>query len=269
MGFSYFSNKESMIDKALIHTQEMKHKYPKEIAWSVVNSTIYRDPLNIEVAFDAAAPIAEVWDMDSVTAAFEVKKIYHEVPEKICILNFASYKEPGGRFLDGSSAQEESLCHSSFLYNVLEPFDRTYYTENRAMVKSTCHLYTNAAIYSPKVRFFHNNETDFFDVLTIAAPNFNTANRLFRVSPEKNKEALASRIHFLGKILTDQRVNCVILGAFGCGVFGQSAHMVAQLFKEEFASCFPDYTIYAVPRDLGIDSTTNYMVFVNRIMKGD
>ena len=39
---------------------------------------------------------------------------------KIAVLNFASFKNPGGMFYNGSSAQEESLCHESFLYNVLK-----------------------------------------------------------------------------------------------------------------------------------------------------
>ena len=37
----------------------------------------------------------------------------------IVALNFASYKNPGGQFINGSMAQEESLCHASMLYPVL------------------------------------------------------------------------------------------------------------------------------------------------------
>ena len=34
---------------------------------------------------------------------------------RTAILNYASYKSPGGFFLEGSPAQEEALCHESIL----------------------------------------------------------------------------------------------------------------------------------------------------------
>ena len=49
----------------------------------------------------------------------KVKELFDEEKESICALNFASYKNPGGKFMDGSSAQEECLCHESILYEVL------------------------------------------------------------------------------------------------------------------------------------------------------
>lgn len=44
---------------------------------------------------------------------------------RTAILNYASYKSPGGFFLEGSPAQEEALCHES----ILLAFDGTYYAE--------------------------------------------------------------------------------------------------------------------------------------------
>lgn len=61
---------------------------------------------------------------------------------KTCVLNFASFKNPGGGFLKGTVAQEEYLCQNSTLYNVLSRFT-SYYEKNR--------LSTNDALYSPGI----------------------------------------------------------------------------------------------------------------------
>lgn len=49
-------------------------------------------------------------DQDSVSCLFGLTD-----RSKTAILNYASYKHPGG----GSSAQEEALCHESNLYPIL------------------------------------------------------------------------------------------------------------------------------------------------------
>ena len=50
--------------------------------------------------------------------------------EKVCCLNFASAKNPGGGFLGGSQAQEESLARASGLYASLQQ-TREYYEFHR------------------------------------------------------------------------------------------------------------------------------------------
>lgn len=148
----------------------------------------------------------------------------------IAVLNFASYKNPGGRFIDGSSAQEESLCHRSNLYNILIATSRLidYYKWNSEHLNRA--LYKNRALYIPNVIFDERYKAD---VITCAAPNFTAAAKYQKVSRKENNEVLKDRITFLMSIIASQDVNTVILGAWGCGVFGQDPKTVAEMFKEE------------------------------------
>ena len=52
--------------------------------------------------------------------------------------------------MEGSSAQEECLCHTSNLYNVLKRFPKYYEWNKKHNNKA---LYTNRAMYSENVTF--------------------------------------------------------------------------------------------------------------------
>jgi uncharacterized protein (TIGR02452 family) len=62
-------------------------------------------------------------------------------------LNFASAKNPGGGFLKGSQAQEESLARASGLYRCVVQMQAMYEANRRLR---SC-LYTDNMIYSPQV----------------------------------------------------------------------------------------------------------------------
>jgi uncharacterized protein (TIGR02452 family) len=73
---------------------------------------------------------------------------------RVLALNFASAKNPGGGFLGGSQAQEESLARATGLYACLAPMAEMYQT-NRAF--PSC-LYTDHMIYSPDVPVFRDDD---------------------------------------------------------------------------------------------------------------
>jgi len=250
----YWDNKQSMAAQAAAHTHQMMLNYEKETTESVKNSKIYysKDGINNvrEPAPTTCHSAVELWDKDSVTAA---RIACTEHPDsKICILNFASYKEPGGKFIQGSSAQEESLCHASNLYNILLRFDKVYYASHREKGATNRSLYYNEAIYTPNVIFSNNK----FDVLTCAAPNWSAASR-FGVSLDENNKALKSRIEFIKSILEENKVDIAILGAWGAGVFGQNPATVATYFSEEFYYSSISTIVYSIPDKNSI----NYRAF--------
>lgn len=219
--------------KAVNHTKEMDEKFKKEIENSVKKTKIYGgdDGLTPKKHIEDTVECNIVLDkLDSVKSLFSHKN------GKTAVLNFASYKNPGGKFFEGSAAQEESLCHSSNLYNILKEFPE-YYEWNKKHNNRT--LYTNRALYTEDVLFLDDSVCVYgadpveikADVITCAAPNYSAAGKYAKVDYEENEAILAERIKFVLDVAEDNGVETLILGAFGCGVFGQDALTVAKYFK--------------------------------------
>ena len=250
-------DKEKLAAKANAHVGEMTVKYAAEISISAQNSVVYSDlaKLLAEEDWTRVAPSEEVCDIDSVSAVFEYSK-----EGKVCVLNFASYKKPGGGFLSGASAQEESLCHESTLYNVLSR-KQPYYLYNIGHTNRS--LYTDRAIYSPDIVFQRETNVVKADVLTCAAPNFSAASKYQHVSQQENEVSLLNRVRFLLLIAKEQKLDVLILGAFGCGVFGQDPDVIAKMLHEEVQRLCPaKKVVYAVP---GAKSEENLKAFRKNI----
>lgn len=220
----YWGDKGSRSQMARKHTAEMAENYSEQIRESVNNSKIYSPQVVFpEVKNNGYITNIDLVKLDSVEAIMQFSE------GKTAVLNFASYKNAGGMFINGSRAQEESLCHESFLYNVLREKQDYYKWNDQHKNKA---LYMNRAIYSPEVRFEHDGNEQYCDVITCAAPNYSAASRYANVSPGENTFALMSRIKFVLDIAANQGVETLILGAFGCGVFGQDAEEVANIFMD-------------------------------------
>jgi uncharacterized protein (TIGR02452 family) len=144
-------------------------------------------------------------------------------------LNFASAKNPGGGFLSGSQAQEESLARSSALYES-QLRGRAMYDANR--VAGTC-LYTEHIIYSPRVPFFREDaggllEAPFFvSILTAPAVNAGALRDAERPLLEPTMLHRAERVL---EVASRRGYSTVVLGAWGCGVFRNDPQRVAGWF---------------------------------------
>lgn len=233
----YWKNKNANKVIAKKHTNAMQRLFATEIEDCISLTTICSGIVPLH-GTGYGIPDVVVDDINTVEA------IAKYVNGHTAVLNFASYKEPGGKFLEGSMAQEESLCHSSFLYNVLAQCQGYYQWNNEHKNRG---LYKNRALYSPNVRFFHGENTYVADVITCAAPNLSTTRKYCDVSPQENTAALNSRIQFLLDIAEREKVDTLILGAWGCGVFGQDPEEVAQIFKNNLPERNIKKVIFAIP----------------------
>ncbi|MBD2085958.1 TIGR02452 family protein [Trichocoleus sp. ST-U3] len=154
--------------------------------------------------------------------------------QKIAVLNFASAKNPGGGFLKGAQAQEESLARSSALYKSLLKCPE-YYDFHRSQRSL---LYSDRIIYSPDCPIFRKDDGTLLekpflvDFITSPAPN---AGAIWRNQPkdaEKIPEVLYSRGAKLLSLAVYYGCDALVLGAWGCGVFKNEPSMVAQMFAD-------------------------------------
>jgi len=235
-------NKEQRAKQAVKHTQEMQERYPEKIAQAIAQTKIYDVTFQPEAAAASCNVECVVEAMDTVYAC----KTYYG-NGKMALLNFASYKNPGGGFIGGSKAQEECLCHASFLYNVLSQFTDKYYDWNQQHKNKA--LYQNRGLYSPDIIFQYEDVSFPCDVITCAAPNRSAAMRYRMVSEQENTEALKARIKFVLDIAQDNKVDTLVLGAFGCGVFGQDAVEVAGIFRDYLETAYQCFkkVVFAIP----------------------
>jgi uncharacterized protein (TIGR02452 family) len=195
----------------------------------------------------SSTPVVEVRNETTTQAALRLLRMGKT---NLAALNFASARNQGGGFLAGAIAQEEDLCRASALYACLKR-KPVFYNEN-ILCGDT--FYTDNAIYSPDVPFFRDSDSSFLeDPFTLSIVS----------APAPNLTALTGRVEGLGSlvkgILRERAIRVlnilaahghenIILGAWGCGAFGNDPEMVADVFKlalEKIPAfqhvCFPVY----------------------------
>lgn len=187
---------------------------------------------------------------DSVSAVLE--QCGRKGCGKVCLVNFANYTKPGGGYINGvMSAQEESICWESDLCNVLVQSVKFYETNAKDTNDA---LYRNRALYTPGIHFIRGDRKAVCDVLTIAAPNWSETKAAYG----KNVNVLVGRIKFIREIAEAQKVDTLIFGAFGCGVFKQDPTVVATASLSEFMDSDIKAVLFAV---YGGEKDENVKVF--------
>lgn len=152
--------------------------------------------------------------------------------DKVFCLNFASAKNPGGGFLTGAQAQEESLARSSALFPCIEQMGM--YQNNRHL--KTC-LYNDDMIYSPGVPVFKADNGTLLEryyklsILTSAAVNAGVVREREEANIPRIDETMRLRLEKILSIAIIKGYSHLVLGAWGCGVFRNNPEDVALYFK--------------------------------------
>lgn len=155
--------------------------------------------------------------------------------ERIGVLNFASAKNPGGGFLNGSQAQEESLARSSALYASLRT-EPGYYEYHRSQGDP---LYSHRAILSPGCPVFRDDDGGALhepllqvDFITCPAPNAGAVKQNTPEAIDLIPVTLQQRAAYVLALALHRGFDGLVLGAWGCGVFQNDPGMVAQVFSD-------------------------------------
>lgn len=243
--------KEEFAERAKKHYKLMLQLFPEEIEYSVDNSKIYKGDCSFNTKELVESEVTVV-KSDSVSALYD----FHE--GKTAILNFASFKYPGGAYLTGSTTQEEMLCAESTLFPVLLGFKEEFYEPHKSKEISNSCLYNSDTIYSPDIVFTRNGNFIKADVITIAAPNLRMKEQ-YKVSDKEAYIAMKDRIETIFNIASDNKVETLILGAFGCGAFKNDPKIVSELFKKTIEHFSIKSIIFPIPPG------NNYEIF-NKVL---
>ena len=249
--------------------------YPDDSAelrrWNAPPPAFLRDAKQAKLSFVSFSTLKGARYLHSITAPS-----HSSLPQgSTGILNFASATQPGGGFLNGAAAQEESIARSSSLYaSLTSPTAAAFYNSH----KRDDHrgFYSHAMIFSPSVMLFREDDGTWMKpikVQVITSPAVNA--KVVRQRHERPNDgrrnggrdgdggdrALEARIREvmterMGRILALfelQGVRNIVLGSFGTGVYQNDVRMVAEIWRwllhgrnARFARSF-DHVLFAIP----------------------
>lgn len=159
---------------------------------------------------------------------------------RVCALNFANANFPGGAYVLGGNAQEEALCRASLLYYTIRTA-RGFYWRNRLHILPD---YTHGMIDSVDVPVIRDHEGNLLekpvacDFITSPAVNRTLARFLF---PRKTLDRIMQeRIDRIIALAARKRPDVLILGAYGCGAFGNRRETVYPQFERAINRYLPD-----------------------------
>ncbi len=151
---------------------------------------------------------------------------------KVLVLNLASATRPGGQTRNGANAQEEDLCRrTSLLLSLESEGAKRYYDYNNAR---RTRMGSDGVLLSPNVEVIKDASSEPLaqpfpiSVMSCAAPMVRLG--LEGMSQQAYEELLYRRIQGMLLVAASQGYRHLIFGAFGCGVYGNDAALVSDLF---------------------------------------
>lgn len=185
---------------------------------------------------------------DTITC---IQQLRRTVSGEIIALNFANANVPGGGYRFGGDAQEESLCRCSLLYAAIAPH-KEYYRWHRLHPTP---FYSDRMLISPDIPIIRHMDGTLTaepvrcTFVTCAAVNRRIA-ELMLIPDHFISKTMNRRIHGILAAMAERAPEAIVLGAFGCGAFGNRRKTVYPMIENAVNSLIPDHisVYFAVPR---------------------
>lgn len=205
------------------------------------------------------APLVEVTTESTLAAA-------RRLGDATAALVFASARNPGGGFRTGARAQEEDIARASALHACLDTVP-AFYAHHRTEPDLR---YSDRVVYSPHVPVFRDDTGGLLDrphhagLIIAAAPNLRA---VVQNQPDRAATVpavLTRRAQRVLEVAAAHGHRRLVLGAWGCGVFGNDPHTVARAFAAALHQVNRfDHVVFAVlDRTPG---TPTYHAFASRL----
>lgn len=208
------------------------NKFPDMYSETILN---FNEPINVlrQNKFEVKNNISPITTLKCILDNYSADK-------KIIALNFANAMYAGGGYILGGSAQEESLCRASMLYYTIK-------TQKRFYIKNRLHIlpdYTDTMIYSHNVPLIRNENSELLDKFMscdfITCPAVNRTFAKFIFSDKNINNKMSVRIKRIISLAVSENPDIIILGAFGCGAFGNKRETIYKIFEDTINAYIPD-----------------------------
>lgn len=259
-------NEDNFMINVFNDTQlRVKRDYLVETHKCERNTILYRGDI---MSPDITSHLTDVTFVTNTTV--DTARGFAKLGLKVAALNFADGVVPGGYPEFGAPTQEETFCRVSNLYPILiSATCEEYYTHNKKNWNSG--ICTDYLLYSKGVTTFKDDltykviENVDIDIITCPAPNHtNWETSPLSIYEKRIEQIVWSAIY--------NHADTIILGAWGCGAFGQDPYLMGLAFANvlnNFSGYFRD-VIFAIPS--GKNYTQVLLAFENtykgNIIKG-
>ncbi|KAF7343466.1 hypothetical protein MVEN_01779500 [Mycena venus] len=227
----------------------------------VRSSKVLHDPKPIsdsktKTKTTATLPKITVVEGDTLEAAFPM---CIDGGGSVAVLSMASELRPGGGFLSGANSQEESLCMRTTLYPSLQEGFYRLPELGCVYTQDVC-VFRGSYGDSPRKAASEVNPVAdwwFVDVISCAAVRGPDIDEHGNYSDPTTRDLMREKIKRIFRAAEAHGCRRLVLGAFGCGAFGNPPAEVAQLFRRvllgrdgsrvgnrggEFVGCFDEVT---------------------------
>lgn len=183
--------------------------------------------------------IVKVLEEDCLAVAHRL--LAQDPTDDVCVLNMASAGNPGGGVYNGAGAQEEYLFRCSDYYRFLFQYARTFSPLEYGIKPNPTHRYpldsNFGGVFSHGITVFRDRESAGYalieqpwkvNAVAVAAVDV----KHHRVSYGEYMRMTLNKIRAILRIGYTNGQRRLVLGAFGCGAFGNDPYVVAALFRQ-------------------------------------